>query len=216
MPEASKARESLRLGLAMLREPSAVLWRLKYEGRGRMSVAVLLIALSILMRIAWAYGTGFSFRGPMYRQTEYIRILDEVWTYLIVWVTWIFANWGVATLADGEGTLRDVAIASAYACMPLIVLTIPGIILSHVLTLQEIGLYRLVSLGSLLWTVYLVFLQVRTTHDYATGKAGWVMVLSVLGMLFLWSLAILLYLMVGQIGLFVRNVLEEIRLRGGF
>lgn len=216
MSEVTGARESLRLGLAMLRKPSAALWRLKYEGRGKMSAAVLLIVTAVLMRIAWAYCTGFSFRGVMYRQTEYIRVLDEVWTYLIVWVTWIFANWGVATLADGEGSLRDVAIASAYACMPLIVLTIPGIILSNVLTLKEIHLYRLVSLGSLFWAVYLVFLQVRTTHDYTTGKAVWVMLLSVLGMLLLWSFGILFYLMVGQIGIFVRNILEEINLRGGF
>lgn len=216
MPAGGAVYEPWRLGLQMLRRPSTVYWRLKYEGKGRLSSASVLIALAILMRIAWVYGTGFGFRGRMYLQTEYVRILDEVWTYLIIWATWIFANWGVATLADGEGSLRDVAIASAYACVPLIVFTVPGIILSHVLSRQETGLYRLVSLGSMAWTICLLFLQVRTTHDFSTGKAVGIMGLTLVCMVLIWALLILLYLMTGQIGIFVQNILEELYLRGGF
>lgn len=207
------ALEAFRLSLGMLRKPSVTLWRLKYEGKGRLTAALAIVAAAIIMRIAWVYGTGFIFRTFMYRQTEYVRILDEVWTYLIIWITWILANWGVATLLDGEGTLRDVAIASAHACMPLIVLTPLMLILSNILTLQEAGMYHLVSQGAMLWTVYLLFLQIRTTHDYSTGKAIWIMVMTAIGMLLLWVLAILLYLMVGQIWVFVHNILQEVNLR---
>lgn len=207
--------ETIRLSLMMLSKPSQTLWQLRYEGRGKLSSAFFLMALAIIMRLIWVYGTGFIFRSGMYRETEYIRASDEILTYLIFWLTWTLANWGVSTLMDGEGTVRDIAIASSYALTPLIVLTLPMVLLSNVLTLQENSLYLVFSRGSLLWTGYLLFLQVRTTNDFDTKKALSMTALTVIAMFLLWALAILLYLLNVQIIVFVGTLYRELALRMG-
>lgn len=207
--------ETIRLSLMMLSKPSQTLWQLRYEGRGKLSSAFFLMALAMIMRLIWVYGTGFIFRSGMYRETEYIRASDEILTYLIFWLTWTLANWGVSTLMDGEGTVRDIAIASSYALTPLIVLTLPMVLLSNVLTLQENSLYLVFSRGSLLWTGYLLFLQVRTTNDFDTKKALSMTALTVIAMFLLWALAILLYLLNVQIIVFVGTLYRELALRMG-
>ena len=106
---------------------------------------------------------------------EYLRIG-------IPWGLWTVANFGVATLFDGEGTARSVARTTAFCLVPYILLAVPIALLSHVLMAGERGLYETLWSLTYYWVLLLLILQLHTVHNYTwrqTLRVGMVIIFGV-------------------------------------
>jgi hypothetical protein len=85
--------------------------------------------------------------------------------------------------------------------------------MTNVITLGEKALYHggLVLIWALLaWQIYQ---QIKTLHNFESGKALGVMLLTLLGMLIIWVLLGLVYALTGEIVRFVQQLGLEIYVR---
>ena len=182
-------------------------WDLKHEKRGSLRAACVIIAMLILTWVSRWQFSGFFMVNPFYRMQ--MNILQEAATIILPFVLWVVASWCLTTLMDGEGTMRDIAIATAYALMPLIVINIPVIIISNFLTLEENALLITIQGVAIVWTSFLLFVSVIVVHQYTIPKAIVTIVLSLVGVAIILFISLLMLTLVQQVlGLFDQIIME--------
>jgi len=163
---------------------------LKYENKGKWSKALLLMGLYIIVSILQIVLISFTFE-------EYpIQFVD--WEYIILypllyWVLWSVVSYGLTTISSGEGRLREVFIATSYSFTPFIFFSIPLTLLTHLMTLKESKFYDLFGNVLLIWVIFLLYVSVRETHSFDTGKAFGISILTVLGSVIMILLVFVLY-----------------------
>ena len=120
---------------------------------------------------------------------------------------------GQATLFDGEGTLKDVFIASCYALTPLPLFIIPTTLISNVLVAEEASMISLVNGIAFLWMGVLLFFGMMITHGYSIGKGFLTAAGTIVGMVFIMFIAVLFSTLVTKVISFVYNIIDEVQYR---
>ena len=114
---------------------------------------------------------------------------------------------------EGEGSLKDIFIATGFALKPYIYLSIPLFIMSHVLTSEEAVFYTVLNTISIIWVVALLFFGMMMTHDYSLGKALLTLLLTLVGICLILFISLLLVNLVQEVFAFGFNLYKEILFR---
>ena len=172
--------------------------------------AFVILLLWFIAVIAQFSLTGFRFN--MNRPEEMNLPLLFLKT-IPVFAVWIMANWGVCTLMDGKGRMREIFTVSAYALVPYVTALYIHIIASHFMTQSEGFILRfLVGIGTL-WSVVVLLGVLTGIHEYSFSQTLFSVVLTVVGVLVVAFLILLLTSLFRQSYSFVYSVLHEILYR---
>lgn len=190
-------------------KPFKMFWELKYEGKGKLWVALTILGLVGFLFVLKAFYSGYLVsRVDMMRMNS----LKEFAFIIIPFVVWCVANWSLTTLMDGEGKFREIVIASGYAIMPLLIVYVPQLVFSWGITQQEVAFYTLFETIGMLWFVTLLFVATMTVHQYTPFKTVITMILTVIVIGINIFLALLLFSLIQQLIIFVSTVYEELTL----
>ena len=126
---------------------------------------------------------------------------------------WVLGNWCLTTLFDGEGSFKDIFIATCYSLMPMVLILIPTTIASNFLTLEELELLSVISTFGFIWTGLLIFLGMMVTHDYSMGKNILTTAGTLLAMVCIMFIALLFTTLLGKLVSFVTNIVTELQFR---
>ena len=204
-------RNELRYSLHVMVRPFDGFWDLKHEKRGSLRAAYVIVAMLIVTWISRWQFSGFFMVNPFYRMQ--MNIFQEAATIILPFALWVVANWCLTTLMDGEGSMRDIAIATAYALMPLIVINIPVIFISNFLTLEESALLVTIQGVAVVWTGFLLFVSVIVVHQYTIIKAIVTIILSLIGVAVILFVSLLMLTLLQQVLGLVVQIIREARLR---
>jgi tetratricopeptide (TPR) repeat protein len=185
-------------------------WDLKHEKRGSFRAAVVIVLLVMAADIFKSMAGGYVLIPSDWRVIE---VHDTVLRVLIPFGLWCFANWGLTTLMDGEGSLKDIFIASAYSLMPIVLISIPVTVFSNVVVLQEAQFVTFFSNLAYGWSLGLIFVGVLVTNDYRPFKNLYSSAISVVGMGFMAFLAVLFINILQKMNMFVQTIVNEITFR---
>lgn len=141
-------------------------WDLKHEKRGSVRAATTILGITILAFFYQAIGRGYIFNP----RDNYSTVFIQVISVLVPVLLWVIANWCLTTLFDGEGSLKDIYIATCYSLAPLPVFVIISTILTNVFTITEGSMVNLLVTIGYVWVGILLFFGMVVTHDYSTGK----------------------------------------------
>ena len=184
-------------------------WDLKHEKRGSVRGAVTILGLAIVAFYYNSIGRGYI----MNPTNEYSTIFAQAVSLLLPLILWVVANWCLTTLFEGEGSLKDVFVASCYSLFPLVLTLIPATLFSNVVLAEETGIINmLISIGYI-WTLMLIFFGSQTTHDYTMGKNLIMTVASIVGMAIVMFIGILFTSLIGNMVSFVTNIIVELQYR---
>ncbi len=179
---------------------------LKREKRGTLAGAFTWVALYTLTVTESGILSGYLFRSS----GKHINSLLIAAVSVVPILLWCVANWCVTTLTDGEGSFRDIFISAAYSLAPFVMIQIPLIAVSNLLTLDEAGFYWFFYVLSVAWTVLLLVVGNMQIHDVSMSKAILTVLLTVLGMAIILFLTFLVVNLVYTVFQFGRTIYREI------
>lgn len=203
-------RDDLKFPFHLILHPFDGFWDLKYEGKGRLRIALAILVLVVLTVILQRKFAGLlvNFNDP-----RYLNSLEDLTFTMLPFLLWCTANWAVSTLMDGEGKFLEIVTASGYALVPLVLIQLPMIYISRFMIMEETAFYYLLNTFAALWFVYLLFVGMMTIHGFTPGKTVLTMLLSVIVMGIIVFLGALVFSLLQQIYWFIINVYRELIFR---
>ena len=202
--------QSLRYAFHVITHPFDGFWDLSHEQRGTLAAANTFMFLFLLTRVLKLLYTNFQF---MSTAIQYLDVLEEAGSLLVPFLILCVANWAMTTLFDGKGRFRDIFMAMCYALVPYILIQIPMILVSNMLTFEE-GSFYTVFLGiSVVWCVFLVFVGLMEVHDYGPGKTFIFMIVTVVGAAVIIFLLLTFFSLLGDAAGYFISLYREIIFR---
>ena len=202
----------IKYAFHVITHPLDGFWDLKHEKRGRGYIAVLFLVLYVLTTILNKQFNNYTF-NPAKVFPEQIDIVGTFVSTALIVVIWVAANWGLTTLFDGEGSMKDVFFYTGYSMLPLVLSQIALIPLTNILTVNEATIVTLVTVIGYGWTGILLYTGTMTTHQYSGGKTFLILLAILLGMVIIVFLGILFFFLVQEIWNFIYTIYLELELR---
>ena len=184
-------------------------WDLKHEKRGSVRAAVTILGFTIVAMYYNAIGKGYVM-NPL---GNYGTVFATILSVLMPLALWVVANWCLTTLMEGEGSIKDIFIASCYSLAPLGFLMIPATIASNFVLVEEADIVSLVITFGFIWTGMLIFFGMMVTHDYSLGRNFITTIGTIVGMAFIIFIAVLFTTLLGKLVSFVTNIVTELQYR---
>ena len=201
---------SLQYSLHVIFHPFDGFWDLKHEKRGNVGSASVIILLLIAVLIFRQQLTGFEYN---YAINSEVNIFTQIAYVLLPLLLWCISNWCIVSLVDGEGSLEDIYITTAYALVPTIILYAFMTFISNFLTLEESAYYAAFATLALIWSGFLLFCGIMTVHQFTAMKTILTILLAVVGMMVISFLSLLFFALIQQFLNFCYLVYREITLR---
>lgn len=194
----------------MLRHPIDGYYYLKRGQAGSVGSATFLYFVLFIVFAADTLFRGFIFGFTL---TDSTPVLFMAISFVVICGLFIIGNYMVASINEGEGSLRNIYTMLPYALSPYLVMT-PFIVGStYILTQNEGFLVSLAWTIAVVWSGALVFIGLTETHNYSFGDT----VKNVLLTLFFIVIAIIaaavMYLLWVQVITFVQDVAMEVAYR---
>ncbi len=181
-------------------------WDLKHEKRGSVRAATTILAITGVALFYQSIGKGYPFNP----RGESMNILLLFGILIAVFFLFIVANWCLTTLFEGEGSFKDIYIATAYSLAPAPLFLIISTILTNVLTIEAQSIVSLISSIGWIWVGILIFFGTLVTHDYPMKKNFVTILGTLLAMLVIAFLIALFFSLVAKMIGFVTAIFTEV------
>ena len=198
--------EELLYAFHLVFHPFDGFWDLKHELRGSVRGATTILALTILAFFYQSIGQGYAF-NPRGESSNILVILAIV---LIPLLLFCVSNWCLTTLFEGEGSFKDIYIATGYAFAPLPLFVILSTILTNVMSADSKTIVNMVLIIGVIWVGILLFFGTLVTHDYALKKNFITILGTAVAMLVIAFIIVLFFSLVAKMVTFVVSIFTEI------
>ncbi len=194
-------KHALKYAFHVITHPFDGFWDLTREGHGTLAAANTFLILFLLTRVLKLMYTSFQFMSVAVQR---LNVFEEMGSLLLPFLILCLANWAMTTLFDGKGRFIDIYIAMCYALVPYILIQLPLILVSNMLTFEEGSLYAVLLNFSVIWCVFLVFVGLMQIHDYGPGKTFIFIIVTIVGAsVIIFLLLVFFSLLSDAIGFFV-------------
>ncbi len=210
-PLIQRFNQDYRLTKHVLFHPLDTYQDIKHLKQSSWWMASILYALLLIVSIFEIYATGFIFQSVNLNE---FNILIFTFTFLGTIGLFVFSNYLVATITNGEGFFKDVYLATAHALIPYLLITPILAILSNGLTYNESIVYQLLDGLRLAWPALLLILMIKEIHNYDVKGLIQNILLTVFTMMMLILIGFLLYALGAQVVNYVESIIQEVILRG--
>ncbi len=203
-------KEELLYTMHIIFHPFDGFWDLKHEKRGSVRSAFVILLATVMVFFYNSIGQGYIFNP---RPSTTFNIVGAITAVVVPLLLWVVANWCLTTLFEGEGSMKDIFVASCYCLTPLVLLILPSTIASNFLLSAEGGILSLFQTVGYLWMGLLLFIGMMVTHNYTVGKNALTCVATIVGMAFIMFMGLLFSSLMGKMVSFVTNIIDEISYR---
>lgn len=202
----------LRYSLYFMRHPMDGCYGVKKEGKNSWWCANILLGTFILFSILEKYCSGFLVKTV--REGRYDLITD-IGKVLVIFIGLTACNYLVVTIHEGEGFFKDLYCAYAYCLTPYIVIKPFVILLSNVLTYNEVFLISFANIIVWTWVVILILLTLKEINNFTVGETAKALAITAFTVLILTLLVCIIYVLFSQVIDFVITVVREVVYRIG-
>ncbi len=194
----------------VMRHPFEGYEDLRWKKAYNMKVAMVIVVLFFLVTIADQVLTGFLHN---YTMVKVFNIVPIIINSIVLFFTWVIGNWALCTLFNGEGTMRNICVNTAYALVPYIIGKVVNIILSNCLTRDEYMFLNFVTYITVGYSILLLFSGMKTVHQYNFWQTILSMLFTIVAMVIIIILTVLLVSLFQQVYLFVYAIYTELLYR---
>lgn len=179
---------------------------LKRNKRGSYFGATALFALFFVVYMNYVLNKGFIFQ---FTEAADMDLAAIVIGFFAIFVLFIFANYLVTSINDGEGSIGEIYKGVMYALMPLTIAYALIWFLSYYVTFNEVVILQIIGWVGLAGTGTLLFLAVQELHNYTIRETIKSYLLTILFMLIAGVLFAFIKIMGDQLIQFVIGLFGE-------
>ncbi len=183
---------------------------IRHQDRGSLPIAILMVVLFSLCFSLNRISANFIVNDVAPRTVDSLEELSGV---LLLYLLICVANWSITCLMNGEGRMKDIAIAVGYSCAPLIPAFLLATAMSHVITVEEGAFYSIVIGAGVCYGLIMALIGIMQVHNYTLGKTLQTLLLTFIAILVIIFLCLLLADLIGQVINFFRSLYIEIIFR---
>ena len=179
----------------------------KQEKRGKMSVAITIILLYVVMRML-----EYKYTGPVlntnnpYKFNSITILVYGIMPPILLSV----ANWSVTTLMDGKGKMMEIFKMICYSFFPVMILGFVNIIVSNFVTEDEAQFVLIINIIAWTLTGYMALTGLIGIHEYGLGKVLASVFATVVAAAIIAFIALLLFNLAEQIYSFFYSLYDEL------
>lgn len=183
---------------------------LRWKKAGSMGIAVFIVCMLFVQQVAYSRLYGFQYYSDY---DKIFNIVPYIFKSFIIFCTWVVANWAMCTLFDGEGTMKNIFINSAYALIPYISGYLIGTVMSHFLIKDEYVFIQSIEIIGTCWSFVLLISGIKAVHQFSFGKTIALMLLTIAAMIAILFLLVLLLTLFQQVLIFILSIYTELSYR---
>ncbi len=192
----------------MIFHPFDGFWDIKHEKRGSLRASIIILFMMIAVFALEEQFTGYYFSNAKTKS-----LLIQLTSVLLPFFIWCLANWCITTLLDGKGTFLDIVTVSGYAFTPMVLLHLPMILISNIVTADNAAFYSILSFIAMAWSLFLIFAAIMTIHQFTASKALATCFIAVAGMGIIVFLVMVFLSIIQQVADLFYTIWREIILR---
>lgn len=176
--------------------------------RKRNGLAALFVLFAVVIAVVLKLQcTGFLFQiGNPEDNNIFLEILLVVAPICI----WSVVNWSMTTLFEGKATMKNIFITTVFALLPLVIIYLPQVLLSHFFTLDESAFISILDAIALIWSIWLLLAGLASVQDYTMFKTILTSVFTILAIVALLFLASVFYSSLQQLVSFFTTIFSEL------
>jgi len=129
--------------------------------------------------------------------------------YLLICVS----NWSVTCLMNGEGRLKDIAVAVGYATAPMSLTMILATVVSQLIADEEQAFYGIILGVGIAYGVIMMLIGIMQVHNYTIGKTLLTLLITIIAALIIVFLLLLLSNLLGLVYNFFHSIYTELIFR---
>ncbi len=184
-------------------------WDLKHEKRGSVRGATFWFVLALIATCYQSVGRAYIFNP----RASYTSMFGSILSLVVPVALWVIGNWCLTTLFDGEGSIKDIYIATCYSAVPLVLLLIPATAVTNILTSSEAQIYEMLVSVAWVWVGILLFFGTMVTHDYSIGKNVLTCIGTIVAMAIIIFCVLLFSTLIMKIVSFIAGIVVELSYR---
>ena len=196
-------------GFYIIFHPFDGFWDMKHEKRGSVLGATIYLILACAVFIYKAFGEGYIVN----QYGIYNDFLAESLGVIIPVVLFVIANWCLTTLFDGEGSMKDIYMATCYSLVPIPPVIFLSTLATHFIVKEEIEILNMVATVMAVWVGALLFFGIMVVHDYSLGKNVVTFLGTAVGMAFIMFVTVLFSALLNRMVSFINSIVVEVSYR---
>lgn len=201
--------QEILYGFYVMFHPFDGFYDLKHEHRGSVRGAIVMIAFTIIAFFYQSIGQGYVLNPTGQISTIWMQAIS----ILVPLFLFVVGNWCLTTLFEGEGSFKDIFVATSYSLLPMPLLIIPATLCSNFVTTTEASIITLVTTIAMIWMLLLIFCATMITHDFSLGKNFVMVIFTVVAMAFIVFIVLLFSMLLSKLLSLVTNIVTEIQFR---
>ena len=184
--------------------------QVRYYNKGSAKLATIVLVVYFITSVCSEIYYGFMYN--MMDKSSYSAGFSLIRTFGIV-LLWNIVNWGLTTLFQGKGNMKQVYIVTCYALIPQIIGSVLTTILSNVLVPEEALIITAISVVCLALTAIMLCVGIMTVHEFGFFKFITMTVVIVLGMLVCVFVIMMVFVLIQQLFTFAGTIYKEVSYR---
>lgn len=190
--------------------PADGYYEIRHRERGSVPIAVLLVVL-----FSFSFSINRTAASFIVNDVDPLDVnaLTELISVLLLYLLFCVGNWSITCLMEGEGRLRDIAIAIGYAMVPMIVCFNLATILSQFVAQNEEAFYFMVLGIGIAYGLFMILIGIMQVHNYTLGKTMVTILLTFISMFIIIFVVLLLTDLINQVYSFLYSIYQELIFR---
>ena len=185
-------------------------YEIRHRGRGSVPVAVVLVILFSLSFSINRMSAGFIVNDV---DPLEVNALTELIAVLLLYLLICVGNWSITCLMEGEGRLKDIAIAIGYALIPMIVCFNIGTIFSQFVSLEEGAFYWIIIALGIAYGLIMMLMGIMVVHNYTLAKTLVTILLTFIAVFIIIFVVLLFVNLINQVYSFFYSIYQELMYR---
>lgn len=180
-----------------------------YRKRINLKSSFIIMAVAYLVRVAYIYIVHYPLASI---DINNANIIFEGVKLFIIPVTWVFASFAVTSISEGESKISEIMFSTMMGLMPYIVINIPLMFLSNLMSKSQQSWYGVFSSIVYIWMAIIFFLGMKLLNNYSFGKTLRMAIITIFVMLVLLLVVGMFYVLSARVFKFILDLILEFKI----